>query len=242
MKRLFLVGLLVAGACLGCDSKSGSSATTTASASATATMPTPPTPPAKASAKVPEGPPLLTPKAAVDKAPDSYEVELDTTKGKALIKVTRAWAPRGADRFYNLVKIGFYDDVPFYRVTLEVAQFGIHSDPKVNAAWREAYFTDEMVKEGNTRARVSFARRGSDTRTTQIFINLGDNSADFDGQGFAAFGEVTEGMDKVIAKLSHEHGERTQQGDAPKKMMAEGAPYIKKQFPKLDWIKKATIR
>ena len=113
---------------------------------------------------------------------------------------------------------------------------------KVNEAWREAYFMDEMVKHPNEARSVSFARRGSDTRTTQIFINLKDNSADFDDQGFAPFGEVVEGFDEVIAKLSHEHGERPQQGDAPKRMMAEGAPFIKKEFPKLDWIKSAKLK
>jgi peptidyl-prolyl cis-trans isomerase A (cyclophilin A) len=205
------------------------------SAATTSTAPAP-----KPSASVPQGPPLLNPKAAKEKAPDTYRVVFDTTKGKAVIKVTREWGPRGADRFYNLVKIGYYDDVAFYRVTLQVAQFGINGDPKVTKAWKEAYFMDEMVKQPNTKGRVTFARRGSDTRTTQIFINLADNSADFDDQGFAPFGEVVEGMD-VLAKLSNEHGERPQQGDAPKRMTAEGAPYIKKQFPKLDYIKKATI-
>jgi peptidyl-prolyl cis-trans isomerase A (cyclophilin A) len=219
----------------GCDAPAGD--VTADSASAIAPAPPPPPPPPA----IPSGPPLLTPKAAVAKAPDSYEVELDTTKGKAVIKVTREWAPRGADRFYNLVKIGYYDDVPFYRVTLEVAQFGINGDPEVTQAWKEAYIMDEMVKQPNTKGRVTFARSTSDTRTTQVFINLKDNAADFDDQGFAPFGEISEGFD-VIAKLSNEHGERPQQGDAPKKMVAEGAEFIKKTFPKLDWIKKATLR
>lgn len=225
-----------------CDEPAGSSATaasaTATAASATATAAPTPAP----TEEVPTGPPLLTPKAATEKAPDTYQVELDTTKGKAVIEVTRAWAPRGADRFYNLVKIGYYDGAPFYRVTLEVAQFGINPDPKVSQAWKEAYFMDEMVKEPNTKGRVTFARRGSDTRTTQIFINLKDNSGDFDDQGFAPFGEVTEGFDTVIAKLSNAHGERPQQGDAPKKMMSEGIDYIKKEFPELDYINKATIK
>lgn len=221
-----------------CDEPAASTGAASASATATATAAPAPEP----TAEVPKGPPLLNPKAATKKAPDTYEVELDTTKGKAVIKVTRAWAPRGADRFYNLVDIGYYDGAPFYRVTLEVAQFGINPDPKVSQAWKEAYFMDEMVKEPNTKGRVTFARRGSDTRTTQIFINLGDNSGDFDDQGFAPFGEVTEGFDTVIAKLSNEHGERPQQGDAPKKMMSEGIEFIKKEFPKLDYINKATIK
>ena len=225
-------------ALVGCDEPNKETAAASATATLAASAPKPaPTP----SEEVPKGPPLLNPKAATEKAPDSYQVELDTTKGKAVIKVTKEWAPRAADRFYNLVKIGYYDDVPFYRVTLEVVQFGINGDPKVTEAWREAYLLDEMVKQPNSKGRVTFARRQSDTRTTQIFINLKDNSADFDDQGFAPFGEVTEGMD-VIEKLNNEYGERPQQGDAPKKMVAEGADYIKKQFPKLDYIKKATIK
>lgn len=212
------------------------SETTTAapSASTAAAAPT-------ASASVPSGPPLLTPALATEKAPDTYEVELDTTKGKAVIKVTRDWSPRGADRFYHLVKIGYYDDVAFYRVTLDVAQFGIHGDPKVTAAWRQAYLMDEMVKQPNRKGMVTFARSTSDTRTTQIFINLKDNAADFDDQGFAPFGEVIEGMD-VIAKLENEHGERPQQGESPKRMMAEGNAFIKKEFPKLDYIREAKLR
>ncbi len=184
---------------------------------------------------------LLEPAKATAKAPEKYSVKLDTTKGEIVIDVTRAWAPNGADRFYNLVKVGYYDDVAFYRVTLEVAQFGIHGDPKVTAAWREAFIIDEMVKKPNQRGMGTFARRTSDTRTTQIFINLKDNAADFDDQGFAPFGEVVDGMD-VIAKLSNEHGERPQMGDAPKKMVAQGNEFIKKEFPKLDYIKTAKIK
>ncbi|MCA9625972.1 MAG: peptidylprolyl isomerase [Myxococcales bacterium] len=241
--RRAVLGLIMAcGLALGCDSPPPAGQPADASASAPAAASVTAAPAASSSAPVVEGPPLLTPKAATGTAPDSYDVVLDTTKGKATIRVTRAWAPRAADRFHHLVKIGYYDDVPFYRVTLEVAQFGIHGDPKVNEAWREAYFMDEMVKHPNEARTVSFARRGSDTRTTQIFINLKDNSADFDDQGFAPFGEVVEGFDEVIAKLSHEHGERPQQGDAPKRMMAEGAPFIKKEFPKLDWIKSAKLK
>ena len=206
----------------------------------TASATTPPPAPAPEPAPAPTGPPLLNPKAATETAPDSYKVALKTTKGDAVIEVTRAWAPRGADRFYNLVKIGYYDDVAFYRVTFEVAQFGINGDPAVTKAWREAYILDEMVKQPNLKGMVTFARRTSDTRTTQVFINLKDNSADFDVQGFAPFGKVVEGMD-VIEKLSNAHGERPQQGDAPKRMMEEGAEFIKKTYPKLDYIEKATI-
>ena len=218
---------------VGCDAPAES-------AVSSATASTAPQPPAAPSASVPTGPPLLNPAAATEKAPDSYKVALDTTKGKAVIEVTRAWAPRGADRFYNLVKIGYFDDIAFYRVTLEVAQFGINGDPKVTQAWRTAYIMDEKVEKPNHKGMVTFARSTSDTRTTQVFINLKDNSGDFDSQGFAPFGRVVEGMD-VIEKLSNAHGERPQQQDAPKKMMAEGAAFIKKTFPKLDYIKKASL-
>ena len=227
-KLVLIAGLLA----LGCDKPAES----TSAATATVTAAPAPTPTA-----VPSGPPLLTPALATEKAPDTYRVALETTQGNAVIEVTRAWAPRGADRFYNLVKIGYYDDIAFYRVTFEVAQFGINGDPKVTQAWREAYIMDEKPEKPNAKGMVTFARNASDTRTTQVFINLKDNAADFDHQGFAPFGNVVEGMD-VIDKLSKEHGERPQQGYAPMKMMAEGRALIKKTFPKLDYIKKARIQ
>jgi peptidyl-prolyl cis-trans isomerase A (cyclophilin A) len=228
------------GGLAGCDGAGSASDGEVSSASSA--MPTAPPQSASASqASVPVGPPLLNPSANTETAPDTYQVALDTTRGTAVIKVTRSWAPRGADRFYNLVKVGYYTNVAFYRVTLEVAQFGIHADPKVTAAWRQANLLDEQPKQPNRRGMVTFARSRADTRTTQVFINLKDNAADFDPQGFAPFGEVIEGMD-VIDKLSHEHGERPQQGDAPKRMMSEGGDFIKKEFPKLDYIKTATLR
>ncbi len=237
--RLFPPRLSWLSACLllACEARPESaspSATVAPAVSAPAPDPTP-------SVAVPDGPPLLTPARATATAPDTFIVDFDTTKGKVALRITREWAPRGADRFFNLVKIGYFDDVAFYRVTLEVAQFGLHGDPAVTAAWRDATIMDEMVKQPNTRGRISFARRSADTRTTVVFINLKDNAADYDAQGFAPFGEVIEGMD-VVDKLSHEHGERTQMGDAPKRIVAEGNAYLKQAFPKLDYIRKATLR
>ncbi len=227
-----LVACLVFG--LGCDPPADKTSATATSSTAAKTRTRKPPPPK------PTGPPLLNPAAAKEKAPDKYKVQFDTTKGKAVIEVTRAWSPGGADRFYNLVKIGYYNDVPFYRVTLEVAQFGINPDPKVTKAWDKAFILDEMVRQPNHKGMVTFARRTSDTRTTHVFINLKNNANAYDDQGFAPFGKVVEGMD-VILKLSNKHGERPQQGDSPKRMKAEGAPFIKKTFPKLDYIKKAAI-
>ena len=141
----------------------------------------------------------------------------------------------------DLARDRMWWDVVRHRPDVTLVQFGINGDPKVTQAWRDAYIMDEMVKKPNAKGMVTFARRQSDTRTTQVFINMKDNGADFDDQGFAPFGKVVEGMDEVILKLSNEHGERPQMGDAPKKMVAEGSEYIKKTFPKLDYIKKATI-
>jgi peptidyl-prolyl cis-trans isomerase A (cyclophilin A) len=212
----------------------------TASSAETATVAPAPKPPPSPS--VPEGPPLLTPGAAIAQAPDKFQVELDTTKGKVVIEVTREWAPRGADRFFNLVKIGFYTDVAFFRVVKDfVVQFGIHGDPKVMAAWREATIMDEMVKQPNVKGTVTFAKRTSDTRTTQIFINMKDNQADLDDRGFAPFGKVVEGMD-VLQKLYSDYAERPQEADNPKRMLAEGNEFLKKQFPKLDYIKSARVK
>ncbi|HZO16032.1 MAG TPA: peptidylprolyl isomerase [Polyangiaceae bacterium] len=196
----------------------------------------PPPPPPKASAPSPSLPPLLDPKQAKAEAPASYKAKLVTTKGDIVIEVTRAWAPRAADRFYNLVKLGYYNEQAFFRVVKDfVVQFGMHGDPKVTAAWREAYISDEMVKESNKKGTVTFAKRGPDTRTVQIFINLKDNP-DLDEDGFAAFGKVIAGMD-VIAKLYSDYGEEPKQP----LILEKGNTYLKEQFPKLDYINTATI-
>ncbi len=184
---------------------------------------------------------LTDPTTATEKAPDKYTVKLKTTKGDILIDVERAWAPLGADRFYNLVKSGFYDDTAFFRVIPGfMAQIGIHGDPKVAAAWRAARIQDDPVKGSNTRGMVSFATAGPNTRTTQFFINFGNN-ARLDGMGFAPFGKVRN-MD-IVDKLHGGYGEGAPNGKGPNqgRLNREGNKYLKADFPELDYIEKATI-
>src|SRR6476469_907569 len=148
--------------------------------------------------------PLSNPAALREQAPATFKVRFDTTKGPFVVEVTRAWAPKGADRFYNLVKNGFYDNARFFRVISGfMVQFGISGDPSVNAALRNARIPRDPVKQSNKRGYLSFAMQGGpngpDTRTTQVFINFGDNS-NLDPIGFAPFGQVTKGMD-VVGKI-----------------------------------------
>jgi peptidyl-prolyl cis-trans isomerase A (cyclophilin A) len=185
---------------------------------------------------------LRNPAALTEKAPDVFKAEFDTSKGKFVVEVHRDWAPIGADRFYNLVKNGFYDDVRFFRVIKGfMAQFGIHGNPQVQSAWRNAQIKDDPVKESNRRGYVVFATAGPNTRTTQLFINFGDN-AGLDKQGFAPFGRVTSGMD-VVDKLYNEYGEGAPSGKGPNqgRIQAEGNAYLNKEFPRLDYINTVTI-
>ena len=185
---------------------------------------------------------LRNPAGLTEKAPDTYRVNFDTSKGAFVVTVHRDWAPNGADRFYNLVKAGFYDDVRFFRVIPNfMAQFGIHGNPSVMSAWRSAQIKDDPVKQSNTRGFVVFATAGPNTRTTQLFINFKDNSS-LDKQGFAPFGEVTKGMD-VVDKIYDGYGEGAPRGKGPEqgRIQNEGNAYLTKDFPKLDYIKTATI-
>jgi peptidyl-prolyl cis-trans isomerase A (cyclophilin A) len=185
---------------------------------------------------------LRNPAALAEKAPATFKVNLDTTKGPIVIDVHRDWAPNGADRFYNLVKSGFYDNVRFFRVIPGfMAQFGIHGDPQVAAAWRNAQIKDDPVKQSNNRGYVTFATAGPNTRTTQLFINFKDNSP-LDKQGFAPFGEVTKGMD-IVDKIYDGYGEGAPRGRGPDqgRLQSEGNAYLEKDFSKLDYIKTATI-
>jgi len=185
---------------------------------------------------------LTNPGALTEKAPATYKARLDTSKGPITITVHRDWAPNGADRFYNLVKAGFYDDVRFFRVIPNfMAQFGIHGNPEVMKAWRPATLKDDPVKGSNTRGMVTFATAGPNTRTTQLFINFKDNSS-LDKQGFAPFGEVTTGMD-VVDKLYDGYGEGAPRGKGPEqgRIQNEGNAYLTKDFPRMDYIKSATI-
>ncbi|MGH7993593.1 MAG: peptidylprolyl isomerase [Limisphaerales bacterium] len=176
------------------------------------------------------------------KAPETFNVLFDTTKGKFTIAVTRALAPNGADRFYNLVRSGYFKDVAFFRVIPGfMCQFGIHGDPNISAKWREANISDDPVKGSNTRGTITFATAGPNTRTTQLFINFADN-VNLDGMGFSPFGKVIAGMD-VVDKINGEYGEGAPRGNGPDqgRVQMEGNAYLKKDFPKLDYIKSATV-
>ena len=171
-----------------------------------------------------------------DKAPDTFKVKFTTTRGDFVVTVNRAWAPVGADRFYNLVKAGYYNDASFFRVIPGfVVQFGLGADPTVNKAWRDAKIKDDPVSQSNRPGFLTFATAGKNTRTTQLFINLGNN-AQLDSMGFSPFGQVTSGMD-VVQKIHSEYGESPDQGQ----ITTQGKAYLDKNFPKLDSIKSATI-
>ncbi|MBA2661301.1 MAG: peptidylprolyl isomerase [Bradymonadaceae bacterium] len=185
---------------------------------------------------------MTDPSLAAETAPASYKLNFETTKGTIVIEVTRDWAPNGADRLYNLAKIGYFNDVAFFRVIQGfMVQFGIHGQADVNAAWREARIPDDAVKESNKPGYVTFATAGPNTRTSQLFINFGQN-AGLDPQGFAPLGKVVEGMD-VVNSLYAGYGEGAPQGRGPSqgRMQAEGNTYLKSSFPELDYIKSVTI-
>jgi peptidyl-prolyl cis-trans isomerase A (cyclophilin A) len=184
----------------------------------------------------PAGNNFADPSKLTEKAPEVFKAQFETTKGKFTIEVTRSLAPNGADRFYNLVRSGFFTDIEFFRVVPGfMVQFGIHGDPAVSAKWREANLADDAVKTSNARGTLTFATAGPNTRTTQMFINFGDNTF-LDGQGFSPFGKVIEGMD-VVDKINSESGERPNQGA----IQQVGNEYLKKEFPNLDSIKSAAI-
>ena len=175
-------------------------------------------------------------------APDTFKAQFNTTKGKIVIEVTRSLSPNGADRFYNLVKSGYFSDIAFFRVIPGfMCQFGIHGDPAVSAKWRDANISDDPVKGSNTRGTITFATAGPGTRTTQLFINFGDN-VNLDGMGFSPFGKVVEGMD-IVDKINGEYGEGAPGGAGPNQqtVQMEGNAYLKKDFPNLDYIKSASI-
>ena len=185
---------------------------------------------------------LLDPSTANEKAPAKFNVKFKTTKGDFSVEVTRAWAPLGADRFYNLVKAGYFTDLAFFRVISGfMVQFGIHGDPKVSAKWRAAGIADDPQAQSNLKGYLTYAMAGPNTRTTQLFINYGDNSR-LDSMGFAPFGKVTQGME-IVESIYSGYGEGAPNGMGPDQGRAqmEGNEYFRKAFPKLDYINSAAL-
>jgi len=186
--------------------------------------------------------PLLRPRSYAETAPTTYRVRLETSAGDVVIEIHRAWAPLGADRFYNLVKGGFYDDTRVYRVLDGfMAQWGLNGDPYVNQAWKTQYIVDDPVTHSNARGTVAFAKGGVHTRTTEVFISYRDNAA-LDEEGFAPFGEVVEGMD-VVDSFHAGYGDGPPRGDGPYAAMAQarGNAYLDEEFPELTRIIGAEI-
>jgi len=180
--------------------------------------------------------------AATAAAPDSFRARFETSAGDFVIAVHRAWAPRGADRFHELVRSGYYDGARFFRVISGfMVQFGLHGDPTVSAEWRERRIPDDPVRRTNVRGMVTFATAGAGTRTTQVFINYGSNDR-LDAMGFAPFGQVIEGME-VVDRLYAGYGEGAPQGRGPNqgRIQMEGNAYLERAFPRLDYVRRATI-
>lgn len=175
-------------------------------------------------------------------APETFRARFETSAGEFTVEVNRAWAPRGADRFYNLVRHGFYDGTRFFRVLDGfVAQFGISGDPAVTRAWEGETIPDDPVERSNERGTLTFATSGPNSRTTQLFINLADNPR-LDGMGFAPIGRVVEGM-SVVDDLYAGHGEGAPRGEGPAqgRIEAEGNAYLEEEFPELDYIEEAHV-
>ena len=222
-RKLLLAALLLAGT-VGCGPVEGTDEAETQEAGADAAGDL------RAVLLDPDAPPWRT------VAPDTFRARFETTKGAFTVQVVRAWAPRGADRFYNLARHGFYDDSRFFRVVEGfIAQFGIPGDPAVTAAWRDRTLADDPVVASNERGTLAYAFTEPDTRHTQIYINLVDNT-DLDGTGFAPFGRVTTGMDVVDALYSG-YGENAGGGmrrGNQERMLSEGNAHLDRDFPQLD--------
>lgn len=240
MKRPNIVMALCLAALAACDSPSAEpskdpSPTKKSSAPAAAPVPKKPTPPPK---KEPTKE-LLDPSLSKEKAPDTFRAKFSTTKGDFVLEVVRAWAPNGADRFYNLVKIGFFEDVALFRVVEGfVVQFGIHGDPRVSGKWSSSNIAPDDPKGSNTRGMLTYAMAGSpDTRSTQLFINFGDNSR-LDKMGFAPIGKVVEGMD-VVDKFYKGYGERATREQT--NITQKGNDFLRENYPELDYINRAVL-
>jgi len=189
--------------------------------------------------------PLMDPysRAMNREAPEVYQAKFETSKGDFVIEVHRDWAPLGADRFYNLVRMGFFDDCRFFRVISNfMVQFGLNGDPTVSGVWQNAHIKDDPVQQSNKRGFITFATAGPNTRTTQVFINFKDN-AFLDGQGFAPFGQVVGDGMKVVNQFYADYGEGAPQGRGPRqdRISMEGNKYLMEGFPHLDYVKKASI-
>lgn len=184
-------------------------------------------------------PAMLDPAKATEKAPEKFRAKFETTKGDIVFECTRDWAPNGVDRFYNLVKIGFFDDIAFFRVVKSfVAQWGIHGDPKVSAVWSDANLPPDPPKQSNKRGTLTYAMAGSpDTRSTQLFVNFKDNT-NLDGMGFAPICMVAEGME-IADKLYGAYGESTT--DKQGLIQSQGNDYLRSKWPELDYIKTAIV-
>jgi peptidyl-prolyl cis-trans isomerase A (cyclophilin A) len=202
-----------------------------------------------AATAAPAGNPLMNPKDPMfqEQAPATYKAKFETSKGAFVIEVTRAWSPNGADRFYQLVQAGFFNDCRFFRAVKDfMVQFGLNGDPKVTTAWRQATILDDPASastQSNKRGYITFAKTGQpNSRTTQVFINFKDNTF-LDRQGFTPFGTVVEGLDTVVDKLYTGYGDAAPGGKGPNQgeIMMSGNDYLKSGFPDLDYITKATI-
>ena len=183
---------------------------------------------------------LLQPALLKDKAPDTYQVKFDTTRGEFTITVTRAWSPLGADRFYTLVKHHYFDNARFFRVLPNfVVQFGLNANPALNSVWEKAPIKDDPRSQSNKRGTLVFATAGPNTRTTQLFINLNDNGPSLDSQGFTPFGQVDGDGMKVVGMLYDQYGDTA--GMDQENITKGGEKYLATNWPKLDTIKSATL-
>jgi peptidyl-prolyl cis-trans isomerase A (cyclophilin A) len=236
--RVLPAALLVAGLAACSAPAPAPSPSPTPTPTPTAVAPAPSPSPSVSAAGPVSGPPALyAPSRATAKAPATFRARFTTTRGTFVVSVTRAWAPLGADRFYNLVQAGFFDGARFFRIVPKfVVQFGLNGDPRVNAAWESARLEDDPVKQTNSRGRITFATAGPGTRTTQLFVNLKDNRG-LDGMGFAPFGEVSAAGMAVVDGLYAGYGELPDQG----RITMEGNRYLEAQFPQLDYVRRAEI-
>jgi peptidyl-prolyl cis-trans isomerase A (cyclophilin A) len=260
LKRLLPIGLLLCVISTGCKDSpaepdvkkdtSGGAATTATERRIAPPNGNPGSPGAEpngAPVKIEPDPPtnakLLKPEAATEKAPATFKAKFETSKGEFVVEIHRDWSPNGADRFYNLIKLGYYNHTRFFRVVDGfMVQWGIHGDPAVNPKWSSATIQDDKVKESNKRGFITFAKTGMpNSRTTQVFINFKDNGR-LDGMGFSPFGKIIKGMD-IVDSLYKGYGEGAPQGRGPSqgRLQAEGNAYLKKDFPKMDWIKSTSI-